>query len=190
MHIQHIKHPFNHTIIYDFFEENEIEKIFLESNLIEEKNFTNEDHHHKYLDVMCNSKSFNLDQIFENNLDNSVILTLTKKIDHLKLYQHNHKNPFLGYFLDCSGSSTYITKYKNNSYYPPHSDGAILTSLFFIYLKEFEGGKLNFPEHNYSPKIKHNSVLIFPSYQIHKLGQIVSKNEGYVRYSINKRYFI
>jgi len=188
MNIQHFKFPFYHTIISDFFEEDEIEKIILEISSIEP--LPDHDIHHEYLNSVCNSKAFNLDKIFNDFGQKSLTLEILNKVESLKLYEYKRENPFLGYLQDVSYSSTYLTQYKNNSYYPPHTDQAIITCLVPIHIKNFKGGRLFFPHYQYYPNIHHNSLLIFPSYETHQLKQIKSEYEEYVRYSINRRYYI
>jgi len=60
--------------------------------------------------------------------------------------------------------------------------------LYPIFLsKNFEGGNLSFPKHDYTPHLEDNSCLVFPSFEIHALSAVRSDEKGYVRASINQR---
>jgi hypothetical protein len=191
MYIKHFSCPFYHTIIYNFFEKNEVIKIVDEISNYDEIQRNQDDIHHNNLHKFNDTIAFSVDELFDNNRENSILLKLLEKINSLNLSQFKDKNPFLGYFPCTNLDNTFVQRYKNGSFYPPHDDGsAILTFLCPLYLQEFVGGELNFITYNYQPLLKHNSLLIFPSYEIHELNQIESNSNGYVRYSINKRYFI
>jgi hypothetical protein len=190
MIIQHLKYPFYHTIIYNYFEKIEITKITEEINSLEDKCLDLQDDHHRDLFNRSNSESYNMDALFNQRRENSETLTSLRKVFDLKLETYVDKNPILGYLPTTNADVTYVQKYRNGSFYPPHVDGSVLTFLYPIHLQEFSGGELLFPKYDYSPHLEHNCLLIFPSYQIHKLGEIKSKHDGYVRYSINQRYYI
>jgi len=191
MNIKHFSHPFYHTIIYNFFEKHEISKIVNEISNYDEIEPHQNDNHHSNLYKFNNTISFCVDDLFANNRENSSLLRSLNKVNDLNLAQFTNKNPFFGYFPFTTTDVTFVQKYKNESFYPSHTDGnAILTFLCPLYLQEFNEGKLNFISHNYHPPLEHNSLLIFPSYEIHELSQIESNCDGYVRYSINRRYFM
>jgi len=190
MIIQHLKYPFYHTIIFNYFEKSEISKIIEEIDRLSDQNLDFNDTHHNQLKTKSASESFNIDSIYGGHRQDSQILFSLSKVGDLKLEQHVEKNPLLGYLPLTNADITYVQKYKNGSHYPPHIDGSVLTFLYPIHLQNFSGGELLFTKYGYKPHLEHNCVLIFPSYQIHKLCEIQSNNEGYVRYSINQRFYI
>ena len=190
MIIEHLKYPFYHTIIYNYFEKAEVTKIVDEINNLNEQNLDLNDVHHNQLRFRSNSESFNIDAIYNGRREDSQTLFSLTKVFDLKLEQYVESNPFLGYIPTTNSDVTYVQKYRNESHYPPHQDGSVLTFLYPIHLEEFSGGELLFPKYGYSPHLEHNCLMIFPSYQIHKLGEVKSKHDGYVRYSINQRFYI
>ena len=187
MIIEHLKYPFYHTIIYNYFEDIEIQKIVNEIDNIEYQKL--DDGHHTHLKNKAGSDSMCLDDVYSGRRDDSQVL-FSISIINLKLEQYVDKNPFLGYLPMTNTDLTYVQKYRNGSHYFAHSDTSVLTFLYPIHLKEFDGGQLYFTDHDYTPRLEHNSILIFPSYKTHKLKEIKSKHDGFVRYSINQRFFI
>tara|TARA_R100001509_G_scaffold157259_1_gene121215 strand:- start:364 stop:939 length:576 start_codon:yes stop_codon:yes gene_type:complete len=186
--IEHLKYPFYHTIIYNYFEDIEIQKIVNEIDNIEYQKL--DDRHHTQLKNKAGSVPICLDNVYSDRRDDSQVLFSISNIINLKLEQYVDKNPFLGYLPMTNTDLTYVQKYRNGSHYFAHSDTSVLTFLYPIHLKEFDGGQLYFTDHDYTPRLEHNSILIFPSYKTHKLKEIKSKHDGFVRYSINQRFFI
>ena len=186
--IQHLQYPFYHTILYNFFEKSTLENI-----LHELKNLTevhNTDQHHKTLLNKFNTESFCLDNIYRNNRDNSSILFSTHRLLTLRLHESGELNPFLYYLPLTNEDSTFVQRYHHGSSYDNHNDDAVLTCVYLIKVKEYIGGDLIFSKYSYIPYLPHNSCLIFPSYENHKVSEISSKTNDPVRYSINRRYYI
>ena len=189
--IQHLQYPFYHTIIYNCFEKSTLKNITAELQAFKEppKDYINE--HNKSLGHgSFTSEPFCLDAIYNNKRHESSILKATQRIIDLKLDEYGKSNPFLNYIPLTNKDTTFIQRYRQGSTYPNHHDGSVLTFLYLIKVKEHTGGNLIFSKYNYTPHTPHNSCLIFPPYEIHRVTEVFSKIKGPVRYSINRRYYI
>lgn len=197
MKIQHLKHPFSHTIIYGFFNDKELlmlkeealSLLPLASSMLDE----NTDPHHKRLYKMSHTLSMCVDKVFETDRTQSFILELTRYIFELCKNDvlSTLDNEFIEYIPESNCDQTYLQFYQDGSNYFSHKDNSVISILYPLYLSnEFEGGNLVFDRFGYRPNIQDNCCLIFPSYQPHSLDLIKSKAPGYVRASINQRIFI
>ena len=191
MKIRHLSRPFYHTIIDNFYEEEELKKVTLE---IEKLNHFDlqclsptSDRHHTMLFSDFHTESFCLDQIYGKEDYKSVIMNVSKKLYNLELEKDSHKNPFLGYIPHIDKDTFFIQKYSNGSFYPIHQDESVFTFLCVIEVQSHKGGELFFSKHRYTPRLKNNMGLIFPGYELHEVKQIKCKHSGYLRYSINQR---
>jgi len=193
--IQHLKHPFHHTIIYNFFDAKALNEIKQEAlSLVPTIEATEpKDVHHAQLRNTSHTLSLGLDDFFVEDRNKSKIISFTREIFNLcnQGVLHSKDNPFIGYIPTSNHDNTFLQLYKNGSSYFAHQDAAVVTMLYPIFLgKDFEGGKLTFPKHDYTPHFEDNSCLIFPSFELHALSAVTSNDEGYVRASINQRLYI
>ena len=115
---------------------------------------------------------------------------LTMFLFHLGLEKYVKQNPLLGFIPLSTEDLTYVQRYQNGSYYHTHCDRSVLTAVHLIYVQDFKGGQLHFPEHNYTPPLKHNKCIIFSGYENHGVKEIKSDHKGYIRYSINQRLYL
>lgn len=192
MIIQHFKYPFNHTIIYDYFDEEELSNIHKEvKKYCVEQIFNKNDKHHTELLQNNKTLSFSLDEMHMNNRNNSFILQAIKKIYEMAkngtLYSKD--NPFLKYIPSSNQDNTFLQLYKNDSSYYEHGDGSVLTFLYPFVLNA-TGGDLVFTEYEYKPYLTNNCCFIFPSYERHKLTKVKSNSKSFARFSINQRIYI
>jgi len=89
---------------------------------------------------------------------------------------------------------TLISYYENNSYYKPHTDNAIYTTItwFFKEPKCFIGGDFHFSDYDYKIKIKNNMTIIFPSFVNHSVDDVFCDNNTFIgngRYSMSQFIF-
>jgi hypothetical protein len=189
MKIKYIEKPFYHTIIYDFFDDAELNDIKNEINLIKNEHVQLDQHHESIL-ANGNVKSYSLDILYENRRHESKILDLTTKV--YKLYFDGKidrsKNRFLNYIGLSNADNTMLHAYGNDSSYYEHHDKSVLSLVYPFFDTDFDGGELVFG--NYKPKLESNCCLIFPSYEQHKVTQIKTTESGIVRWTINQRIFI
>ena len=75
-----------------------------------------------------------------------------------------------------------------NGLYHGHRDSAVMSavSLFYKEPKPYKGGELVFPEHRYTPNIVNNSIMIFPSFELHAVNPV----QGPGRFSLNQFFFV
>jgi hypothetical protein len=186
--IQHLQYPFCHTILYNFFEKSTLKRVLCELEALTKVH--NIDDHHKSLVNKFNTEPFCLDDIYKNRRKESSILFATQRIIELQLGEYGRLNPFLYYLPLTNKDTTFVQRYRRGSSYENHHDAAVLTCLYSIKVKEYTGGDLIFSRYNYMPHTPHNSCLIFPSYETHRVSEVSSKTNDPVRYSINRRYYI
>jgi Rps23 Pro-64 3,4-dihydroxylase Tpa1-like proline 4-hydroxylase len=193
MKISHYKTPFYHVIIDNFFTNEEIVEIHNEIITIQKSQsiltIREDDKHHYDLLHKNKTSSYCLDALYEGQRQKSSILRLVTKVYSLNF--EDHKNPFLNYIPISNQDMTYVNVYKNGSSYDAHQDGAVLTFLYVFYdePRAYIGGNLIFPNYEYEPELLNNSLIIFPSYELHKVTEMVA--EDHVgRYSINQRIWI
>lgn len=195
MIIQHLKHPFHHTIIYNFFDSVTLDVIKQEvTSLIPVagSSVPKDEHHAKLLNT-SHALSLSIDDIFVEDRSKSKIISATRDIFNLcsQGMLQDKDNPFIGYISTSNYDTTYLQIYKNNSSYFIHKDAAVVTALYPIFLdKKFDGGKLSFARYDYIPHLEDNCCLIFPSFEPHSLSPIISEGMDYVRASINHRLYI
>lgn len=189
MRVEYFEKPFYHTIIYDFFSQDEINILKKELNQLQHTDIQKDQHHELVLEN-GNVESYLLDVIYEDRRRNSEILTLITKI--YNMYWDSKldlsKNPFLNYIGLSNADNTVVHAYKNDSSYFEHHDQSVLSFLYPFFEKPFSGGELIFGD--YVPKLESNCCLIFPSYEKHRVLPIKTKEQGMVRWSINQRIFI
>lgn len=189
MRIEYFKKPFYHTIIYDFFSQDELVIIKNEINQLEHSN-SEKDLHHRLVLENGNVESYMLDVIYNDRRQDSNILALITKIYNMYWDSKLNvaKNPFLNYIGLSNSDNTVIQTYENDSSYFEHHDQSVVSFVYPFFEKPFDGGELIFGD--YVPKLESNCCLIFPSYEKHKVLPIKSKESGTVRWSINQRIFI
>lgn len=181
MNIQHLKEPFYHSIINNFFNIQELAGIFKEIDTVENSAELKDVHH-----AQVDAQSHSLDILYENRREDSTILQLITKIYGLKL--DTTQNPLLNYIGISNADNTMLHSYANGASYFEHHDNAVLSFVYTFKVKSYTGGDLIFGD--YKPVLDHNSLIIFPSYVRHQVTPIRTPESGMVRYSLNQRIFI
>ena len=199
MNIVHKSEPFDHTIIYNYYSEEEVSNIFLEKKRLAENcnplDFVgSSDYHHQQLIKNSNTNSFDLDKIFAKNRTSSNILNYTSKIFEIDFKESfNHKfNRYLKYIPLTSRHVTWLNVYKQGSEYELHQDCSVLTVLSVLWESskdEVQKNNLIFSEFNYIPHLPSNSCIIFPSYEHHGVKKLQCEQESQ-RISINTTLYI
>jgi|TARA_R100000664_G_C2738077_1_gene127079 hypothetical protein len=186
MKIKYLQYPFYHTIIYNVFSKTKLESMITELTSLTE--VYDADDHHKNLKIKNNTEPFCIDRIYDKDRSKSTILNYTSK--HFRLKYNGDLNPFLNYLPLTNQDTTFVQKYYNGASYQNHNDFSVLTFLYLMNVEKYNGGQLVFTKYDYMPNLKHNSCLIFPSYEYHKVNKVISKTKKAVRYSINRRLYI
>ena len=195
MIVENLSEPFWHTIVHDFYTPEEEKLIWQELNYLDLPNkpllesFETED---------CGS--INRSRVFLNSLyryrNFSKILEINRKIFSTEFTDLIKSNPFSNYLLHSNFDNTLLSYYKNKSSYPLHIDESVISTVitFWRNPKKFIGGNLTFGEYYYTPKMNHNSLILFPSFIKHAVSETIIDDEneiaGNSRYSISSFYAI
>tara|TARA_B100001778_G_C18528471_1_gene602381 strand:- start:72 stop:695 length:624 start_codon:yes stop_codon:yes gene_type:complete len=185
--------PFPHLILYNFYDERELDLIWEELNfytkpdkLLEAKD---------YLGVVdrTNAKALALDMVYTKKYRSlSNILTVTRKIFEpqvLKPFSQVHECCCQA--EKCNYDYTKVRYYHDGDFYKPHTDNIfhfLAFSYFYREPKRFEGGELIFPKYNYTFSCDNNSVILMPAWVEHGVNKVTIKDsdyfDGYGRYAI------
>jgi len=190
MKIVQLTKPFYHTIIYDFYTPKE------EASIWEELNFLNQPG--KLLDrtfngdplASDNKLGLHLDKAYGKYRHLSNILTINRKIFNIR--NSLLENPFAKYLEICDQDYSFISYYPDKSFYAPHFDRFTLSSIttFWRMPQNFTGGNLQFLDYKYVPQMKHNTIILFPSFEMHEVTPVHIKKsaeaKGLSRYTINQ----
>jgi len=179
--------PFPHYIIHDFFTESELDAVWNEINFLHNTN-SFKDKKHTSDPSSKNKIGVVLDEQYNADRSKSSILTAYNKLFHLgPLIENKHLYKFV---LDSNYDSTFLSYYLNGGGYFPHDDFSVMSTVLTLWKepKQFNGGDLWFPENNYTPALRSNSLIIFASHQIHEVKPVESDDNdiGSSRYSISK----
>lgn len=125
--------------------------------------------------ILKENRGLFLDNLYSKR-EISNILKVNRKIFN-KEYLECYSSLSFGYksILNCNLDTTLISYYENGGYYKPHYDHAFHTALtwFFRTPKQFSGGDLVFSEYNEKIEIQHNLTIIFPSFVLHSVEEVM-----------------
>ena len=107
---------------------------------------------------------------FYKKRKHSSILQITEKLfrdDASLISNHPH------WYFDVSSinnHSTHILYYEDTNEYPAHRDECRFTAVTYLYRqpKKFEGGDLQFPDHQVEVECVNNRIVVFPSMLFHR----------------------
>ena len=110
-----------------------------------------------------------LDSFYKKRRHSS-ILQITEKLfmdDASLISNHPH------WYFDISSinsHSTHILYYEDSNEYPAHRDECRFTAVTYFYRqpKKFEGGDLQFPDHQIEVECVNNRIIVFPSMLFHR----------------------
>lgn len=126
-----------------------------------------------------------LDWYYQEDRSKSHILNVNRMIFNIS--DQLVENPFLNYLDMTNDDLTQVNYYPDGSDYKHHADHAVVSAVTtFWNEKTFEGGELYFKEHNYTPYLETNTMILFPSFEQHE----VTKVTGEGRYSVNQFFFV
>ena len=201
MKFEYLNIPFPHTIIHNYFSDEEVENIITEKNdIITNVNpldlISDNDLHHKNLINSNKTLTFDLDRLYDSRRENSNILKYTRKIFSLsKNCSLNYKlNNFLKYIPISRRDTSFLNIYKNGSYYDAHIDLSTLSVLSVVWdtatpVSECRSDHLYFYDYDYYPDLQHNTCIIFPSYEVHGVKKISCSSNSH-RITINQRLYV
>ena len=192
MDVFNLSNPFHHTIIHNFYNDEEQKLIWEELDFLNKPNKLLSPDKTADPFASSNKKSIFLDVLYNQNRQISNILTVNRKI--FSITNLMKENIFSNYFRIVNRDFTMISYYEDGAFYAPHDDLFVLSSVttFWKEPKNFDGGELRFVDSNYTPEMYHNTMVIFPSFVNHEVTPICMKNNDGTngRYTINQFYTI
>lgn len=193
MKIKNISNPFFHCIISEFYNKDEEKLIWQELDFLNKNKKLLPPHMTGDSSGSSpNKKGAWLNHVYKNQMISNIFSINKQKISTLKKILPKKYN--FEYFTNINSHKIMLSYYENQSLYLPHRDLFVLSSVttFWKTPKKFNGGELTFNDHNYCPKMKHNTMIIFPSCELHSVSEIsMEDNDGINgRYSINQFFSI
>jgi len=132
--------------------------------------------------------------VFLNNvykhLDVSPIWVASRKLFSGYTFNFSELSMVNKVALETNHSSMLMSYYEDGDYYLPHRDTASVTTLYWFFRepKRFEGGDLIFTETGETVEVKHNRMIMFPSWAEHAVTNVALsdefKNRGLGRYCV------
>ena len=189
---KHIE-PFPHLIVRNMYTDEELDLIWQELDFLT-YSFKLSDPS-EYLgakdalgNYLSNAKALRLETVYQKR-EYSNILNVNRKLFKDGFTQlFSELSPDLKFVPLVNVDTTKIRYYQNGEFYDPHTDYAypcLSLSYFYREPKQFSGGELFFPSHNYEFDCLHNSMIMIPGYVEHGV-KMVKTDE--VPYSGNSRY--
>ena len=193
MNLSNLSHPFYHTLIHDFYDDEEQKLVWEELEFLNKPNkLLSPDRTGDPL-ASPNKKSIFLDALYGHNQQVSNILTVNRKI--FNILDLMKENTFSNYLRSVNiRYQTMLSYYEDKAYYSSHRDAFTVSSVttFWKEPKKFTGGELRFVDFDYTPEMYHNSTIIFPSFVNHEVTPICMENNDGIngRYTLNQFYAI
>jgi Rps23 Pro-64 3,4-dihydroxylase Tpa1-like proline 4-hydroxylase len=135
---------------------------------------------------LSNAKALVLDTVYQKR-EYSNILTVNRKLFTGGFTQvFSEISPDLKFVPQVNSDNTKIRYYQNGEFYKPHTDyyfPALSFSYFYREPKQFSGGQLVFPSHNYEFDCSHNSMILIPGYVEHGVNEIKTEETPYSGHS-------
>jgi hypothetical protein len=192
MNLSNLSHPFYHTIIHNFYDDEEQKLIWEELEFLNKPNKLLSPDRTGDLSASFNKRSIFLEELYTYNRQVSNILTVNKKI--FNIIDLMKENIFSNYLGINNRYQTMISYYEDKAYYSCHHDSFTMSSVttFWKEPKKFSGGDLRFVDFDYTPEMYHNSMIIFPSFVNHEVTPVCMENNDGIngRYTINQFYTI
>lgn len=192
MKIEYLTQPFEHVIIKDFYNAEELSDVMKEIEDVLGFSRLHSSASRRYFqssalsnsamdktgNVLSNRIAFGINELLKGT---SKTFAHTKKIFLPPLSDELVENSNLCKFLKTVNTvGVVVGVYGDNTSYKPHFDSSILSIVGHLWKNEsnFNGGELYFPEYNnYSIVPEFNKFTIFPSHEIHGVKLVSQKNK-------------
>lgn len=183
MKIEYLTHPFEHVIINDFFNENEIKEVKNEIfKILEFKRlFSSSTDKFKNSarafngELLSDRYTFDINEFYQGKSKTNLYV---HKIFYPPLSDDLITNSNVCNFLrNLTSTSIIIGIYKDGDSYQPHHDCSVMSLVGHIWKDDtkFSGGELYFPEHdNYTITPEFNKFILFPSYINHGVKKVIN----------------
>jgi hypothetical protein len=182
-----------YLIVDNFYNEDEYNSVFNELESFQDI-LENDDSPElqKELNGVINKTRIYLDKTYLNRREQSVILSIdVDKICTDKIMEAYDETTPASVTFRCTNSDwTQVSYYEGGDTYLRHYDSVMHTCLIYINKepKRFTGGNLKFTKSNQVVEFKNNRLVIFPSYYIHEVDEVIMDekdlNKGLGRYCI------
>jgi len=148
------------------------------------ENILSEEEHNILLNYVKNTKSWkaqpwSVETVASENLTKEIREMLKKIFEIVHTKSTNFYDVKLNLFKNYQ---LHLVKFEKNFHLSPHIDTLSseenhIASVYYIN-DDYEGGEINFPDHNLNIKPKANSLIIFPGNEnyLHEVRKIVDKN--------------
>lgn len=161
--------PFPHAIIDDFYNEEELKKIFIEIDYLFPKLESLGRRLGTAIDKvsgehLSSGHAICLDSLFTDSKNSNIVQITNKIFLPQLLYTISDIHPLYGHVKQLNASNTILKYYNDKDSYKPHTDTARFTLLnwFCKEPKAFEGGDLIFQQFdNYKIDFKNNRAVFF-----------------------------
>lgn len=186
MMFRHVCDPCEYIILDDVSSENELNKCFVEADLIspsfEDPKGTGSATDKKG-DLKKQNKGVFFQKIYTSEFAYSspISIQVNKVVETLKVREYTALSQ-MRHLKHVSGYNILLSGYRNGDYYKSHQDVAVLSLLFWFGKENFTGGDLIFTDFNHTVPFKSNRAILFPSYYNHEVTETKSSSEDYVRY--------
>lgn len=171
--------PFEHVIIENYYDDDELELMwkeieFLTPRLLDPQFTSTATQNGLYLK---NGSGIFLDEVYKNR-NASNILSFNRKLWHPTILQELEKiSPWWNLIRMANKDYTLMNYYQDDCYYKPHKDYSVITAISVIYKDDnsFDGGDLVFSDYNITLPKKSNTIIIFPGQVTHAVTDITMK---------------
>jgi Rps23 Pro-64 3,4-dihydroxylase Tpa1-like proline 4-hydroxylase len=188
--------PFPHVIIKDYYNQKELDKVWIELNFLTNSNIMQPPKKTGSAlspngEALKQNHGVLLDGFYSKR-ESSNILTLSRKHFDRNLLVELEKQNFIFKYITASVKDlTLLSYYEESDNYLPHADQGCLTAIIWLYKdpKRFTGGDFTFDEYQYEIPLQNNSMVIFPSVLSHSVSPVtmdagLDSFSGFGRYSI------
>lgn len=171
--------PFEHVVIENYYDNDELELMWKEMEFLTPKlldpEYTNAAR--KEGSLLKNGTGVFLDEVYKDrNISN--ILSFNRKLWHPTILQELEKiSPWWNLIRICNKDYTLLNYYQDGCYYKSHKDHAIINAISIIYKDDnhFDGGDIVFSDYDITLPKKSNTLILFPSQINHAVTDIKMK---------------
>jgi len=180
-------YEFPYLVVDDYYNEEELIKIWYELGHCRDKLLSPEDSGSAYNIDNRGKREYlktNASLWIHESIEYSLIRECTKKtfdiLNDVKDQQKEYsKSTWFFKNLYTHSNCTLVSYYENSEYYKSHYDHAVITVLTWLYVepKKFKGGDLTFTDYDITIECINNRTIMFPSLIRHEVDPIIMREE-------------
>jgi predicted 2-oxoglutarate/Fe(II)-dependent dioxygenase YbiX len=184
MKIEVVTEPFNHIIIHDVFDAQQLANVWTELDFLHhrllrvgENGFTGGSAKDNAGNPLKSNKSLSLNDLYNYQNNISYIIQYLVNLFHSDEVVNISTQDLEHYYRLYTKARTFyfhVQYYENDDGYKSHRDVSIFTNTLFLFKepKNFIGGDLVFDEYDYAIPCDANKMIIFPSVLNHAVTPI------------------